>query len=74
MLNWLEQVKQQSVTFIETDKVVLQIPLKDRQRLKYKNYIEAAVISMLVDNFVHCGVQKSQFTVITPFREQLLLL
>ena len=48
--------------------------MKDRLRLKYKNYVEAAVISMLVDNFVHCGVTKEQFTVITPFREQLLLL
>lgn len=70
MLTWLEQIKRQSVTFLNTDKVILKIPLQQRQKFKYKNYVEAATIAMIIDNFKHCGIPSKSFTIITPFLDQ----
>lgn len=70
MLTWLEEIKKRSVTFLKTDKVILQLKLKERQRYKYKNFLEAAVCAMIIDNFKHCGVGASNFTIITPFLDQ----
>ncbi len=74
MLTWLEEIKKRSVTFLRTDKVILQLKLKERQRFKYKNFIEAAICAMIIDNFKHCGVEASSITIITPFLDQQLLL
>ena len=30
MLTWLEEIKKRSVTFLKTDKVILQLKLKER--------------------------------------------
>jgi hypothetical protein len=54
MLSWLEGIKSRSVTFLKCDKVVNTIPLKERQKLRYKNFVEAAVCAMIVDNLKHC--------------------
>jgi superfamily I DNA and/or RNA helicase len=70
MLTWLEEIKKRSVTFLKTDKVILSLKLKERQRFKYKNFIEAAICAMIVDNFKHCGVDASNITIITPFLDQ----
>lgn len=70
MLTWLEEVKKRSVTFLKTDKVIFSMKLKERQRFKYKNFIEAAIIGMMVDNFKHCGVEADKITIISPFLEQ----
>jgi superfamily I DNA and/or RNA helicase len=74
MLEWLEDIKEMKVSFINTDKVISDIKSADRLRLKYKNFIEAAIAAMIIDNFKHCGVEGSQITVITPFLEQQILL
>jgi superfamily I DNA and/or RNA helicase len=39
---------------------------KDK-RSKYKNFIEAALCAMIIDNFKKCGIDPSAFSVITPF-------
>lgn len=70
MLEWLEDIKEMKVSFVNTDKVMNGIKSKDRLRLKYRNFIEAAVAAMIIDNFKHCGVEGKQITVITPFLEQ----
>jgi len=70
MLTWLEEIKKRSVTFLRTDKVILSLKLKERQRFKYKNFIEAAICAMIIDNFKHCGVEASKITIITPFLDQ----
>lgn len=67
MLTWLEEIKKNTVTFLKTDKVILQLKIKDRQKFKYKNFLEAAICAMIIDNFKHCGVEASSFTIITPF-------
>ena len=67
MLTWLEEIKKRSVTFLKTDKVILSLKLKERQRFKYKNFIEAAICAMIIDNFKHCGVPGNNITIITPF-------
>mmetsp|Transcript_28088 Transcript_28088/g.20336 ORF Transcript_28088/g.20336 Transcript_28088/m.20336 type:complete len:154 (-) Transcript_28088:418-879(-) len=67
MLTWLEEIKKRSVTFLKTDKVILNLQLKHRQRFKYKNFIEAAICAMVIDNFNHCGVPSDSITIITPF-------
>jgi superfamily I DNA and/or RNA helicase len=67
MLTWLEEIKKRSVTFLKTDKVILNLKLKERQRFKYKNFIEAALCAMIIDNFKHCGVDPGGITVISPF-------
>ena len=56
MLTWLEEIKKRSVTFLKTDKVILQLKLKELQWYKYKNFLEAAIYAMIIDNFKHCGV------------------
>lgn len=50
MLTWLEGIKSRSVTFLKCDKVILNLPLKERMRFKYKNFIEAALCAMIIDN------------------------
>ena len=67
MLNWLEQIKKRDVSFLKTDKIILNLKLKERQKVKYKNYIEAAICAMIIDNFKHCGVDSKTITIITPF-------
>ena len=67
MLTWLEEIKKRSVTFLKTDKVIMSLKMKERQRYRYKNFIEAAICAMIVDNFKHCGVDASSFTIITPY-------
>ena len=57
MLEWLEDIKEMKVSFVNTDKVINGIKSKDRLRLKYRNFIEAAVAAMIIDNFKHCGVE-----------------
>lgn len=74
MLTWLEEIKKRSVTFLKTDKVMLNLKMKERQRFKYKNFIEAAVVAMMVDNFRHCGVNSKSITIITPFLDQAVML
>lgn len=70
MLSWLEDIKKRSVIFIKTDKVIMNLKLKERQRFKYKNFVEAALCAMIIDNFKHCGVNSKSITVITPFVDQ----
>jgi len=70
MLSWLEGLKTRTVTFLRTDKVICGLDLKERQRFKYKNFIEAAVTSMIIDNFRRCGLDTSRVSVITPFVDQ----
>lgn len=70
MLTWLEEIKKRQVTFLKTDKVILSLKLKERQRFKYKNFIEAAICAMIIDNFKHCGVDSNSITIITPFLDQ----
>ena len=43
-------------------------------KIKYRNYIEAAICSMIIDNFRGCGVDLSTITVICPFLEQANML
>ena len=74
MLTWLEEIKKNSVTFLKTDKVIMNIKLFERKRYPYKNFIEAALCAMIIDNFKHCGIEASSFTIITPFLDQQLLL
>ena len=74
MISWLEQLKQRSVTFLKTDKLVLQVDLSLRMRFKYRNFYEAALVSLIIDNLKFCGVSPSLVTVITPFQEQERLL
>ena len=74
MLTWLEEIKKQSVTFLKTDKIILNLKLKERQANKYKNFIEAAACAMIIDNFKHCGVDSKSITIITPFLDQCNLL
>ena len=74
MLTWLEDTKKQSVTFLKTDKIILSLKPFELARIKYRNFIEAAVCSMIIDNFKHCGVDPSQITIITPFLDQQILL
>ena len=42
--------------------------------MKNRNYIEAAICAMVIDNFKHCGVKPDTITVITPFLDQCNLL
>jgi len=70
MLTWLEEIKKRSVTFLKTDKVITSLKLKERQASRYKNFIEAALCAMIIDNFKHCGVPARSFTIITPFLDQ----
>lgn len=74
MLTWLEGIKTRSVTFLKCDKVILSLPLKERQKCRYKNYIEAALCAMIVDNLRHCQVDPRTITVITPFLDQQILI
>lgn len=67
MLTWLEGIKTRSTTFLKCDKVIMNLNLKERQRFKYKNYIEAALCAMIIDNFKQCGVSPKSISVITPF-------
>lgn len=73
-LAWLEEIKLRSVSFLSTDNVILKIDLKERLKYKYKNYIEAALISKIIVNFTECGIDPSKITVIAPFLEQSILL
>ena len=70
MLTWLESIKSRSVTFLKTDNVMKLIPLKERQKLRYKNHIEAAACAMIIENLRMCKIDPKQITVITPFLEQ----
>ena len=71
---WLETIKQRAVTLLETDEVVLNIDLKERQEQKYTNEVEAAICKQIVDNFVQSGVSPPDITVISPFLAQQVLL
>ena len=70
MLSWLEEIKKRSVVFLKTDRVICNLKLKERQRYRYKNFIEAALCAMIIDNFKHCGVDAKDITIITPFLDQ----
>lgn len=74
MLTWMEEIKKKSVTFLKTDNVILNLSHSERRKNKNRNYIEAAVCSMIVDNFNHCGVKPDTITVITPYLDQQNLL
>jgi superfamily I DNA and/or RNA helicase len=74
MLTWLEGIKTRSVTFLKCDKVICNLDLKERQRFKYKNYVEAALCAMIIQNLSQCKVDPKSITVITPFLDQQLLL
>ena len=50
MLTWLEGIKTGSVTFLKCDKLILNLDLKDRQKLRNKNYVEAALCASIIDN------------------------
>ena len=52
----------------------MNLKLRERMNCKYKNYVEAALCAMIVDNFKHCGVDATTISVITPFLDQQLLL
>jgi len=70
MLTWLEEIKKRSVIFLKTDRVITSLKIKERQRYRYKNFIEAALCAMIIDNFKHCGVDSNSITIITPFLDQ----
>jgi superfamily I DNA and/or RNA helicase len=70
MLTWLEGIKKQSVTFLKTDRVIFSIKEFERKKYKYKNFIEAAICAMIIDNLNHCGVDSNSITIITPFLDQ----
>ena len=70
MLTYMEEIKKKSVTFLKTDNIILKFCSKERRKSKNRNHVEAAVCSMIVDNFNHCGVKPENITVITPFLDQ----
>ena len=74
MLTWMEGIKTRSVTFLKCDKVILNMELKERQRFRYKNFIEAALCAIIIDNLKQCEVDPKSITVITPFLDQSILL
>ena len=43
MLTRLEEIKKRSVTFLETDKTILSLKLKERQRFKYKKLYRSSL-------------------------------
>ena len=43
MLTWLEEIKKRSVTFLKTDRVIMSLKIKERQRYRYKNFFLALV-------------------------------
>jgi hypothetical protein len=49
---------------LSTDEIINTI----KDRIEYKNYVEAAYISKIVNHFVEdCKVSKDQITVISPY-------
>ena len=74
MLTWLETIKTQSVSFLKTDPIILSLKQFELSKTKYRNYIEAAICSMIIDNFRGCGVDPGTITVICPFLEQANML
>ena len=63
-MEWLECVKLQTVSLLSTDEIINTI----KDRIEYKNYVEAAYISKIVNHFVEdCKVSKDQITVISPY-------
>lgn len=51
MLGWMEAVETQEVTFLKTDLIFDNIPAEQLGKIKYKNYIECAIIKMIIDRF-----------------------
>ena len=43
------------------------LDLEERKRCQNRNFMEAAICAMIVENFVKCGVNGNQIAIITPF-------